>query len=129
MTLEQASTGFRNQGQFVAALNVSRNRGIAFADLKTAMTVEGLSLGQAVRRLRGTTPPNVKPRPNVSPGTNPNTQPGTGPNILPGTNPNTPPGTGPNILPGTNPNTQPGTGPNLPPGGTDPNTQPGIDPN
>jgi len=52
MTIEDASAGFRNQGQFIAALNVSRNRGIAFADLKEAMTVDGLSLGQAVKQLK-----------------------------------------------------------------------------
>ena len=38
MTLAQASTGFRNQGQFLAAVNVSRNLGIDFAKLQTAMT-------------------------------------------------------------------------------------------
>jgi hypothetical protein len=38
MTLNQASLGFKNQGQFIAALHVSRNLGIPFADLKTAMT-------------------------------------------------------------------------------------------
>jgi len=30
--------GFKNQGQFIAALHVSQNLGIPFADLKTAMT-------------------------------------------------------------------------------------------
>src|SRR5262249_12612030 len=38
MTLDQASLGFKNQGQFIAALHVSQNLGIPFADLKTAMT-------------------------------------------------------------------------------------------
>jgi hypothetical protein len=38
MTLAQASTGFRNQGQFMAAVNVSNNLGIDFAKLQTAMT-------------------------------------------------------------------------------------------
>jgi hypothetical protein len=38
MTLNQASRGFKNQGQFIAALHVSQNLGIPFADLKTAMT-------------------------------------------------------------------------------------------
>lgn len=52
MTLEQASAGFRNQGQFLAALNVSKNRGISFVDLQQAMTVEGLSLGQAARQIQ-----------------------------------------------------------------------------
>jgi hypothetical protein len=38
MSLNQASKGFKNQGQFIAALHVSQNLGIPFADLKTAMT-------------------------------------------------------------------------------------------
>ena len=57
MTLDQAAAGFRNQGQFVAALNAAKNQGVAFADLQKAMTVDGLSLGQAVRKLRPETTP------------------------------------------------------------------------
>lgn len=66
MTLDQASLGFKNQGQFIAALHVSQNLGIPFADLKTAMTginptlppdaqptaASTLSLGQAIQTLR-----------------------------------------------------------------------------
>ena len=52
MTLEAATAGFRNQGQFIAALNASKNQGVTFADLQQAMTVDGLSLGQAVKQLR-----------------------------------------------------------------------------
>lgn len=52
MTIEEASTGFRNQGQFVAALNVSKNQSIDFVQLKDAMTVDGLSLGQAAKQVR-----------------------------------------------------------------------------
>jgi hypothetical protein len=61
MTLEQASTGFRNQGQFLAALNVSKNRGLPFVDLQKAMTVDGLSLGQAAKQMQPTpvTPPTT----------------------------------------------------------------------
>ena len=59
MTLDQAAAGFRNQGQFIAALNASKNQGIAFADLQKAMTVDGLSLGQAVRQLRPQPPPTT----------------------------------------------------------------------
>ena len=54
MTLDQATAGFRNQGQFIAALNASKNQGVPFADLQKAMTVDGLSLGQAVRTLKET---------------------------------------------------------------------------
>src|SRR5689334_13557040 len=34
MTLEQATAGFRNQGQFIAALNASKNQGVPFSDLQ-----------------------------------------------------------------------------------------------
>lgn len=47
-----AATGFKNQGQFVAAVRVSDNLGIAFADLKAKMVDEGLSLGRAIQELR-----------------------------------------------------------------------------
>jgi hypothetical protein len=52
MTLEEATAGFRNRGQFMAALNASKNQGVDFTALQTAMTVDGLSLGQAVKQLR-----------------------------------------------------------------------------
>jgi hypothetical protein len=54
MTLESATAGFRNQGQFIAALNASTSRGLSFADLQKAMTVDGLSLGQAVKQVQAT---------------------------------------------------------------------------
>jgi len=44
MTLAQASTGFRNQGQFLAAVNVSRNLGIDFVKLQTAMTGQKVTI-------------------------------------------------------------------------------------
>jgi hypothetical protein len=47
-----AAAGFRNLGQFVAAVNVSNNLGIPFAQLKTKMTVEGKSLGQSIQALK-----------------------------------------------------------------------------
>jgi hypothetical protein len=60
--LNTATAGFRNFGQFVAAINVSNNLGIRFADLKAAMTgttLAGretgqpvLSLGQAIQKYR-----------------------------------------------------------------------------
>jgi hypothetical protein len=53
MTIAQASEGFRNQGQFIAAVNASKNHDIPFADLKAQMTGDSaLSLGQAVQKLR-----------------------------------------------------------------------------
>lgn len=54
MTLEQASAGFRNQWQFIAALNASQNHKIPFDKLHAALMVDGLSLGQAIQQLKGT---------------------------------------------------------------------------
>ena len=58
-----ATDGFKNFGQFNAAVNASQNLGIEFADLKAAMTgitLEGeptnkptKSLGQAIQQYRG----------------------------------------------------------------------------
>ena len=65
--LNAATSGFKNFGQFVAAVNVSKNLGIPFADLKAAMTGTTLtgqptkqpvaSLGQAIRQLKGDVDP------------------------------------------------------------------------
>jgi hypothetical protein len=49
----QAARGFKNLGQFVAAVNVSNNQGIDFFALKRMMVGQSLSLGQAVQRLKG----------------------------------------------------------------------------
>src|SRR4029078_4867745 len=55
MTLETAANGFRNQGQFIAALHVSKKLGLPFASLKTEMTgADRLSLGKAIQKLRPT---------------------------------------------------------------------------
>ena len=53
--LNTAAAGFRNLGQFVAAVNVSKNLGLDFPTLKTAMVTDGKSLGQAIQRQKGTT--------------------------------------------------------------------------
>jgi hypothetical protein len=66
MTIEEASAGFRNQGQFIAALNVSKNQNIDFVQLKDAMTVDGLSLGQAAKQVR--TAPAPAPAPDTTTG-------------------------------------------------------------
>ena len=50
--LMAASAGFRNLGQFVAAVNVSNNLGIPFSELKTRMVTDGMSLGQAIQDAR-----------------------------------------------------------------------------
>ena len=53
MTLQTASAGFKNQGQFIAALHVSKNLNIPFAQLKAEMTgKEHESLGQTIHELR-----------------------------------------------------------------------------
>ena len=52
-TLADAAKGFRNQGQFIAALHAAKDQGIAFADLKAEMTgTEHDSLGQAIHDLK-----------------------------------------------------------------------------
>ena len=48
-----ASSGFRNLGQFVAAVNVSNNLGIPFAQLKTRMERPS-GLGQSIQALKPT---------------------------------------------------------------------------
>jgi hypothetical protein len=52
MTLDQAADGFRNQGQFIAALQQSKKHDISFGDLKAQMTGDNpISLGDAMRKL------------------------------------------------------------------------------
>jgi hypothetical protein len=51
--LTQASAGFKNFGQFVAAVQVSKNLGIPFDQLKAKMTGDSsVSLGKAIQELR-----------------------------------------------------------------------------
>ena len=65
-TVQDASQGFKNWGQFVAAVHVSNNLNIPFADLKAKMTgftpgatpgtivqTAPVSLGQALQSLKG----------------------------------------------------------------------------
>ena len=63
MTLNQASTGFKNQGQFIAALHVSHNLGCnCFKQLQTDMTTKNMSLGQSIQDVKATanSPAEVK---------------------------------------------------------------------
>jgi|SRR5579864_5323966 len=54
-TLAAAAAGFKNQGQFIAALHVARNLNIPFAKLKAEMTgTDHDSLGQAIHELQPT---------------------------------------------------------------------------
>src|SRR5262245_8573602 len=51
--LKTAAMGFKNQGQFIAALHVSKNLNIPFADLKAKMTGDHPeSLGKAIHDLK-----------------------------------------------------------------------------
>jgi hypothetical protein len=50
--LMEAADGFRNLGQFVAAVNVSNNLQIPFENLKTDMVTKKMSLGQSIQDLR-----------------------------------------------------------------------------
>ncbi len=56
------AAGFRNLGQFVAAVNVSNNLGIPFTQLKTSMVTDGKSLGQAIQTHRPSADFNAEAR-------------------------------------------------------------------
>ena len=47
-----AAAGFRNLGQFNAAVNASYNHQLSFTEIKTRMVDQGMSLGQAVKEVR-----------------------------------------------------------------------------
>lgn len=51
MSLTQAASGFKNLGQFIAAVHVSHNLDIPFSDLKAKMAA-GDSLGKAIHALK-----------------------------------------------------------------------------
>lgn len=51
MTLGNAAAGFKNEGQFIAALHVAKNLNIPFIELKDRMTA-GESLGAAIHGLK-----------------------------------------------------------------------------
>lgn len=108
MTLEAATAGFRNQGQFIAALNASKSNNVKFADLQTAMTVDGLSLGQAVKQLRNA-PPTTTTGGTTTGGTTTGTATGTGTGSTTPTTSNT---TGSGSTSGTGQNSTPTTSSN-----------------
>ena len=55
MTLNQASAGFKNQGQFIAALHVSQNLGCdCFRQIRIDMVRKHMSLGQAIQDVKKT---------------------------------------------------------------------------
>jgi hypothetical protein len=52
-TLKTDASGFKNFGQFMAAVHVSHNLGIPFSDLQTKMTgPNAVSLGKAIQELK-----------------------------------------------------------------------------
>jgi hypothetical protein len=51
MTLANAAAGFKNEGQFIAALHVAKNLNVPFIELKDRMTA-GQSLGAAIHALK-----------------------------------------------------------------------------
>jgi hypothetical protein len=54
-TLADAAAGFKNQGQFIAALHVSKNLDIPFDQLKASMTgPKPKSLGASIKALKPT---------------------------------------------------------------------------
>lgn len=52
LSVPRAAAGFHDQAQFVAAVQLSHNLDIPFAQLKAKVVGEGLSLGQALLVLR-----------------------------------------------------------------------------
>ena len=52
MNVETAANGFKNFGQFVAAVHVSKNLNIPFDQLKGAMVTNHMSLGDAIHGLK-----------------------------------------------------------------------------
>jgi len=57
INLKTAASGFKNEGQFIAALHVSKNLDIPFNQLKAKMTgPNAMSHGEAIHALRPNTP-------------------------------------------------------------------------
>jgi hypothetical protein len=50
--MNAAANGFKNQGQFIAAVHASTNLGLSFDQIKTKMVDEQLSLGRTIQALR-----------------------------------------------------------------------------
>lgn len=51
VNLQDASSGFKNLGLFVAAVHVSKNLNIPFDQFKTTMSSNGWNLGKAIHSL------------------------------------------------------------------------------
>ena len=59
LTYDQATTGWKNQGQLVAAMNAAKNNDISFASLYTEIITNGKSREDAVLFLKPATPPTT----------------------------------------------------------------------
>jgi hypothetical protein len=119
MDVMGAASDFRNLGQFVAAVNVSNNLGLDFLQLKTLMTVDGLSLGQAIQRLKGLDA-NTSTRIASAAVVDANSQIGTDANMPGGATAPAPTGNDVNLPGGTTTPAPTGTDVNLPGGTTTP---------
>jgi hypothetical protein len=56
MTFDEATTGWRNQGQLVAAMNAAQNNDLSFAAIHTEMVTNGKKLPEAVAFLKTPAP-------------------------------------------------------------------------
>jgi len=59
LTYDQATTGWKNQGQLVAAMNAAKNNDLSFASLYTEIITNGKSREDAVLFLKPAAPPTT----------------------------------------------------------------------
>jgi len=57
LTYDQATTGWKNEGQLVAAMNAAKNNTLSFSSIYTEMVTNGKSLPDAVAFVKAATPP------------------------------------------------------------------------
>jgi hypothetical protein len=57
LTYDQATTGWKNQGQLVAAMNAAKNNTLSFSSIYTEMVTNGKSLPDAVAVVKAAAPP------------------------------------------------------------------------
>jgi hypothetical protein len=53
LTYDQATTGWKNQGQLVAAMNVAQEKNLSFASIYTGVVTDGKYFVDVVAELRG----------------------------------------------------------------------------
>jgi hypothetical protein len=63
LTYDQATTGWKNQGELVAAMNAAKNNNLSFASIYTEMVTNSKKLPDAVAFVKAATPP---PTPTVT---------------------------------------------------------------